>query len=282
MAMKEEVKDKVITLEPSRNLLCFNTFDEINYLIINKYVEIVITKLKSFISTDLLLDYKTTIEIRSNYENYSLRINTKLEPLSKIILHMFLEEEKCCYLEINEYIHKNGLFKDILSLEYHPKSFRQPDDSIRNFIIEWFQKKISKDWDAILFFGGECTMLGKILSGFSIFQYFYTDFASIYYDIQKNYKNPKVKLIDYKKWKCDLTLSSSKHCCIINTGYKGMKENLAKEICKIESLELYVISCNLDSWEKDWYIIKEFYNLLEKIEILTNYSIWIYKLSRKL
>lgn len=290
------VSDKVITLEPSRNLLSFNKFDEINHEIINQYLEILVAMLKLIVPIELIEDGKTTFEIRRNHINYSMKIRTKNNILIKTILNSFLEAANCCYLEINGNIHKNGKYKDILSLEYNPRSFRQPDDSIREYIIHWVQKHISKGWHSMLFFGGECTLLGKILDGHSKYHYFYTDFPSIYEDIFENYRRVnsrfnihrsrhEVELIDYKIWQCEdfwtLGLKDKRKCCIVNTGYHGMGVNLATEICKIAGNEIYVISCNTESWIKDFLILEKFYNLLEQVEIRTNYSIWIYKLSRK-
>jgi hypothetical protein len=174
-------------------------------------------------------------------------------------------------------------------LEYDPRSFRQPDDSIREYMFQWFQN-IPKGWDTMIFFGGKCTMLGKILSGHSKLQYFYTDFPSIYDDIIRNYKNPSAAMIDYKTWKWKSTVNEfdsggadiSRQCCIVNTGYQGMGENLTREICKLCAGEIYVISCNQESWAKDLVILSDSYNLQEQIEIRTNYSVWIYLLSRKI
>jgi len=175
-------------------------------------------------------------------------------------------------------------------LEYDPRSFRQPDDSIREYMIKWFQNtipRVSRVWDTIIFFGGECTLLGKILSGYSKQQYFYTDYPSIYSDIKRNYKNPSVELIDYDTWeweakgiwKKDLEDMRRTLCCIVNTGYQGMGFNLATEVGKIGADELFVISCNPESWARDLEVLDETYQLLEQVEIRTNYSVWIYKLA---
>ena len=96
------VSDKVITLEPSRNLLSFNKFDDINHQIINKSLEILIAMLKLIVPVELLDDGKTSFEIRRNHLNYSMRVNTKNKLLIKIVLRSFLEAENCCYLEINK------------------------------------------------------------------------------------------------------------------------------------------------------------------------------------
>jgi hypothetical protein len=286
------VSDKVITIEPSRNLIKFNKFDDIDYQIINKQLVLLIVMLKLIVPVEFLDAGKTTFEIRINHLNYSMRVNTLLtnnsllsntknELLITILLKSFLEARNCCYLEINGCIYRNGVYKDILSLEYDPRSFRQPDDSIREYMIKWFQSNVSREYDNILFFGGECTLLGKILSGYSKTQYFYTDYPSIYSDIKRNYKNPNLELIDYKTWKIKKNMLISRCCCLVNTGYQGMGVNLAQEICNLDATEIYVISCNQESWTKDLFILMKSYDLLEQVEIRTNYSIWIYKLIRQ-
>ena len=65
---------------------------------------------------------------------------------------------------------------------------------------------------------------------------------------------------------------------IINTGIKGMGHNLATEVCKINANKLYIISCNPESWKKDWIILNQYYSIENAIEIRTNYSVWIYVL----
>jgi hypothetical protein len=281
---KELINDKVITIEPSRNQLIFNKFEDVNLMIVNNHLNILIEEIKIMIPSNILEDGFTKFDLRINHLNYMIKISTKNDIIIKILQQSFLEDINCCYLKINDQIYKNGLYKDILNLEYNPHSFRQPDDSIREYIVQWFQKTLPRGWNSIIFFGGECTMLGKILYEHSISQYFYTDFISIYCDIIRNYNKPNVELIDYSIWKADkLQLTRDKegsNCCIVNTGYKGMGINLSTEISKIGANEIYVISCNKDSWTRDWHILCNTYNLKEQMEIRTNYSVWIYKLSR--
>lgn len=280
---------KIITIEPYRNLISFNSFDDIDLSIINQYLASLITALKIIIPLDILADKKTNIEIRRNHLNYILRITTKHAKLESIILKSFLTERKCCYLEINGKVYRNGLYKDILSLAYHPFSFRQPDDSIREYMISWFQKELNTITtgtllDSIIFFGGEATLLGKILHGYSKTQFFYTDFPSIYGDIKRNYRNPFVELIDYTNWTisgytCLLNhIPKNASVCIINTGYNGMGSNLAKQIANLGTQAIYVISCNTDAWERDLGELNGVYVTTAQVEIRTNYSVWIYRL----
>ena len=177
---KELINDKVITIEPSRNQLIFNKFEDVNLMIVNNHLNILIEEIKIMIPSNILEDGFTKFDLRINHLNYMIKISTKNDIIIKILQQSFLEDINCCYLKINDQIYKNGLYKDILNLEYNPHSFRQPDDSIREYIVQWFQKTLPRGWNSIIFFGGECTMLGKILYEHSISQYFYTDFISIY------------------------------------------------------------------------------------------------------
>jgi hypothetical protein len=282
---------KVITIEPSRNTISFNTFDDIDQTIINYYLASLITALKIIIPLDILADKKTNIEICRNHYNYIMRIKTKKSQIESVILKSFLEERQCCYLEINDKVYRNGLYKDLLSLAYHPLSFRQPDDSIRDYMISLFQKEFIKEinkqgkiWNNIIFFGGEATLLGKILSSYSKHQFFYTDFQSIYEDIKRNYKNPHLELIDYSTWTIDNYTCILNHInkntsvCIINTGYNGMGDNLAKQIANLRTQVIYVISCNTKTWSHDLGELNKVYITTAHVEIRTNYSVWIYRL----
>lgn len=290
--------EKAVIIKPTRNLVTFNRFEDIKHGIFNQSLELMIATLKLIIPIELLADGKSNITIRRNHINYSMFIATINDTLTKIIFISFGNARECCNLEINGRIYRNGLYKDILSLEYQPHSFRQTDDSIRHYMLEWFQHDVHRNlpFDNILFFGGECTLLGKVLSGYCKRQYFFTDFQSIYEDIIHNYKQPHAALIDYSKWKAVEHLSRIMHdrdnpfepdtyprinVCIINTGYHGMGSNLACEVAKIAADVVWVISCNEDSWHSDWSHLDSAYEMLDKLEIRTNYSVWIYKLAKK-
>jgi hypothetical protein len=320
-----------IILEPSRNILSFSFASlseiEIDYSICNnplqKIIKSILEDIKINLPEDILTpsenkSYKQknnktnkyTFEIRANEFNWSLRLSTssgilseKLMAFIEYILKSYLEDAKCVYLEINKIIHKEAKFKDILELEYHPLSFRQPDDNIRNWIIQFFQNefyqlnqlKANIDcWETVFCIGGECTLFGKILSSIHR-KYFLTDFQSIYDDLRYNYSdkpdnpgtsdntgNPenilqidyKTVSLDWEKYICDL----GKNVIIANTGYQGLGENLASELGISKSKVIYLISCNETSFQKDFAILEKKYRMDRKIEIRTNYSVWIYKL----
>ena len=313
-----------IILEASRNILSFSLSSlsetEIDYSICNNPLQKIIKSILADIKINLLdtiLSHsnnnnnnnnnkgKNTFEIRANEFNWSLRLSTNSEKVIEYILKSYLEEEKCVYLEIKNIvkqnkkqsdtiIHKAGKFKDILDLEYHPLSFRQPDDNIRNWIIQFFQNEFYElkancdRWQTLICIGGECTLLGKILSSIHR-KYFLTDFQSIYDDLKNNYSGTldttenqeNILLIDYKTvsldWKkyiCNL----GKSVIIANTGYQGLGENLASQLAISKISVIYIISCNETSFQKDFAILEQRYIVDRKIEIITNYSVWIYKL----
>jgi len=322
-----------IILEPSRNILSFSLSSlsetEIDYSICNnplqKIIKSILEDIKINLPKDILtlsenksdkqtnkkINNKTnkyTFEIRANEFNWSLSLSTSSEILStklmafiEYILKSYLEDAKCVYLEINKIIHKEAKFKDILELEYHPLSFRQPDDNIRNWIIQFITKEANIDrWETLICIGGECTLFGKILSSIHR-KYFLTDFQSIYDDLKYNYYDKLYKLdkldklnkkdntvnpenilqIDYKtvfldweKYICDL----GKSVIIANTGYQGLGENLASELRISKSKVIYIISCNETSFQKDFAILGKRYRICRKIEVRTNYAVWIYKL----
>jgi ribosomal protein L30E len=309
---KNDIISKVITLElPRRNKIVFSSFDTLDEKILNEPLVSLIESLKNIIPESILeptittpgshKKYSTNIELCCNHINYVMRITTKSDILPRIIENTYKSLGNCCYLEINGRIYKNGLFKDILSLEYMPFSFRQPDDSIREFIIQWLQRNFI-NVDLLVLIGGECTLFGKILSGYSKDILFLTDFQSIVDDVYQNYKSPMVYLINYETWKKELQdfhrsenmfICGCKHrqhkyydskkepkkiASIINTGIQGMGHNLATEVCKINANKLYIISCNPESWKKDWIILNQYYSIENAIEIRTNYSVWIYVL----
>lgn len=305
--------DEIIILEPCRNLIAFSNFADIDYNICNSSLKLILKHiLKVILKLELELEHipkdikhfagcgKHKFEIRANDFNWSLRLCTQSEPLIAGIRQYCMTDGKCCYLEINKIIHKDGKFHDILELDYHPLSFRQPDDNIRHTIITYFQKEynqLQQVANTFIYIGGECTLFGRIFSKIfnKVFSdrfenhsrdYFITDFQSIYDDLKYNYSNSEnsnsenIMLIDYKT--CSLEwekYSGGMGMCIIaNTGYQGLGINLSQELTRSGSDVIYIISCNETSFQKDFTILETHYFIKRKIEIKTNYSVWIYKL----
>ena len=87
-------------------------------------------------------------------------------------------------------------------------------------------------------------------------------------------------MIDYKT--CSLEwqkyTGGEGMCIIANTGYQGLGANLANELTYSQSKIIYIISCNETSFQKDFAILETHYLIDRKIEIKTNYAVWIYKL----
>lgn len=299
--------DEIIVLEPCRNLLAFSNFSDIDYNICNTALKRILKHIVKVITEYIPKDIKHfagsgkhNFEVRANDFNWSLRLSTKSEQLIASILQSYMADGKCVYLEITnnntktKTIHKDGKYHDILELDYHPLSFRQPDDNIRHTIISFFQNEIKflDTLATIVFIGGECTLFGKVFSKIfsKIFSdkleihsrhYFLTDFQSIYDDLKYNYSNSEnISLIDYKT--CSLEwekyTGSEGMCIIANTGYQGLGANLANELTRSGSAVIYIISCNQTSFQKDFAILETNYFIERKTEIKTNYSIWIYKL----
>ena len=75
---KELINDKVITIEPSRNQLIFNKFEDVNLMIVNNHLNILFEKLKIMIPSKILEDGITKFELRMNHLNYMIKhINPK-------------------------------------------------------------------------------------------------------------------------------------------------------------------------------------------------------------
>jgi len=290
--------DGKIVLEPCRNLLSFSDFDDIDYNICNTALKLIIEHILKVILEHIPKDIKhfagsgkDNFEIRANDFNWSLRLCTQSEPLIAECRQYCMADAKCCYLEINKIIHKDGKFHDILELDYHPLSFRQPDDNIRHTIITYFQEEYANIkrqnttlQNTFIYIGGECTLFGRVFGKdleIHSRDYFITDFQSIYNDLKYNYSNlENIMLIDYKT--CSLEwqkYSNSEGMCIIaNTGYQGLGVNLSHELTRSRSDVIYIISCNESSFQKDFAMLETHYFIKRKTEIKTNYSIWIYKL----
>ena len=277
---------EIIILEPCRNLLAFSDFADIDYNICNtalkRILKLILGDIKHFARCG-----KNKFEIRANDFNWSLRLCTQSEPQFAGIRQYCMADAKCCYLEINKIIHKDGKFHDILELDYHPLSFLQPDYNIRTAIINYFQEeynKLQQVAHTFIYIGGECTLFGRVFGKdleIHSRDYFITDFQSIYNDLKYNYSNlENISLIDYKtcslewqKYTCGEGM-----CIIANTGYQGLGANLANELTRSGSAVIYIISCNESSFQKDFAILETNYFIQRKTEIKTNYSIWIYKL----
>jgi hypothetical protein len=301
----------VSVLQPSRNLITFSRISEIDITICSTSLINVITELKPILEDVSIIDSLDKVEIRANDFNWSIRITVKSLQVEYVVKKCILGTSifvSCVLLEINKIIHKQSKFKDILELEYHPLSFRQPDNTIRTEIITYFQNEFTtitnttttntstspntstshnKTCNTFVMIGGECTLFGKVLEQLTdkMEIYFLTDFKSIYNDLEWNYLHltndpERIKLINYKTCKIEWEkyVSSRGICIIANTGVHGLGKHLAKEITNSNAEIIYVVICNEISFREDYLILGALYEIHSKIEIKTNYSVCIYKL----
>lgn len=265
-------------MEPSRNMITFSTFAEIDYKICSPDLCNILDKIKHIILD--LESYTCTYTIRANVANWSIVLSSKTPMQSQIIsiiVSRLLEISNCCYIQINDIIHHHEKYLDILDLAYHPLSFRQPDNTIRTYIMTYFISEMDLiRCNVLVCLGGECTLFGKLFQKKR--KYFITDFQSIYDDLLYNYSsNCHITHVDYKTCVLDDILECNKYM-IANTGYHGLGANLCQNLVRMQMNGIYIISCNKKSFQKDFVILSSTYKLVGEYEIRTNYSVWIYKL----
>lgn len=274
-----------MTLEPKRNLMQFNGSD-FTYDICNDSLKKIYKHLFELVPEIFNKNYD--IEIRANEYNYSLLIMgiTSERSITKILDHKF-ECLELVYFELRgkfktaPYIYINNYYKCDYGILYNPLSFRQPDDTIRLNMIE-LVKQFTK-FESLCFIGGECTLLGKILTYKNAL--FYTDFKSIYEDIIRNLPiddiNLKAECINYDTYNVSDDINSfmgdDKYCMILNTGTSGLGTHLAKEISKTLATRIIIISCSLKSFYRDLILLESGgFKIQRKFDIKTNYEINIY------
>jgi hypothetical protein len=292
----ELVDCELIECLPSRNMLCFSKYDEIDYSICNDSLK---QKL-IYIQNDLKFP-ETKYEIRANEYNWSIRIWNDKEFAE---YNLLLEDKTCIFIEINNIIIKNQKYKCIKNIEYSPLSFRQPDDSIRNHIINIIEHDfIINKYNKYYLLGGEATLIGRLIPnrcgcgcgcgcGYNII--FYTDYKSIYDDLIYNYNmdsnmdsNIIISLVNYKT--CEnivfyndvdcvraCVLEKNNNIIIANTGLQGLGNCLSNFLNTSRIYKIIVISCNPKSWLKDFNILKKNYKIIKTINIKTNYTISLY------
>jgi len=293
------------TLTSQRNLITFTNFQNINLTICNIYLaDVLETFLKNFSSflDTYLTNYNINFTIRSNKFNWSCLITTtarkktqtkSIDELEKLLETISEKYTKlpCCYLAINKKIIINNKFLDVFGITYNPLSFRQPDDSIRNYIITYFNQVLSsRTWKYSCFIGGECTLYGKLTDKLTI-KYFYTDFESIYNDLLDNHTeySETIKLINYDEYKfpwLDIFPNDGRYdntdntILIANTSFHGLGIHLANEITNSLCYEIYIVSCNWKSFLADFQTLQTKYFISNLYELVTCTNIYIIKLSR--
>ena len=247
----------------SRNKIITSIKDIYNIL------DIVNESIKEFIQ--FLLKYSlyenTILEIQSNEYNSGLSIQTKeltVNELNKLIDFM-KSYKNITYLEINKIVYLNEKFIDNLDnilIKRNFKSFHQNDDVVKKYLYNFIKNNINNP-DNILLFGGE-------MYGFSLFFpkkdiYAYSDFNSIVEDTKYNCQNIITELIDYNTF--NYTMNLEKVSIICNTSKSGLGENLCNQINKIKANNLFLISCNKKSFERDYLILCKQYKIKKNLQI---------------
>jgi len=295
-------------LASQRNLITFTNFHNIDLTICNIYLADLLQTLQKDFS--ILLDtyftnYNINFTIRCNKFNWSCCITTstkkkfiiqeKNDTLEAILtsIHLKYNTLSCCYLAINKKIIINNKFQDLFGIVYNPLSFRQPDDSIRNYIINYFTKIFaSVTWNYSCFIGGECTLYGKLTDTLNS-KYFFTDFESIYNDLLDNYSmcldkdSNTIKLIDYDTytfpWLDIFPVTGYNNTILIaNTSFHGLGKHLSSEITNSQCLEIYIVSCNWKSFLADFEILQTKYSIENITELFTCTNVFIIKLYRNI
>jgi len=274
--------------------------NDVNWLCI---VDITFSNKKWQLKTNNRNSIKSSMSSKYTIEDDDALIKLKLEACEYTIIKMidiFNYNFKssyginCCYLEINKKVIHNGLFIDVIkineldnndeldnneldiSISYNPKSFIQPDDTIRYGFIHYLlleRKDILQENIKLFLIGGECVLFGKLFN--KNHKTFYTDFESIYNDCKYNHPEYQTHLINYNT--CNIAFGINS-IIIANTGYQGLGINLSNNILLSQCHYIYIISCNENSFQKDFKILSGNYKIDSVLEIKTNYSVWIYKL----
>lgn len=254
-------------------------------------------------------DSKTNYEFQiSNCNNIALTIRT----LTNV---QYAKEfiDQLTYFKINDNVIKNELMRE----KYFGKtiirsaiSFHQNDNNIR---IELY-KCILNNMNYVRHLyciGGEMYLFGKILCDLYEYGYFYSDLESIVHDchLNNNHPNNKIFLIDYTRIienifqncicpieenvfqnctcpiennfrNCSCLINNMKYV-IINIGKIGIRKHLCDELTKSNFDKIFIISCHKKSFQRDYDMLKQVYEIHDKYTFTTNYTINLYILYKK-
>lgn len=251
-----------LKLTPQRNKITFRWTDRTSISsIINPNIGSVIKILES--AHDIKLADSDILSIQSNSLNNSW-IKKNESTLSRVRFY-----KEIIWLSDKKYI-----------IYRNPNTFNQPDDTIRSVLYNLLDGIINKqDNKSLTCIGGEMYIFSKILSYTS--GYFYTDFPSIYDDTLLNipkYKPANISLVNYDT--CTIP-SPPTYFLIANTSFNGLGANLAKQITEKGYEMILIISCNCKSFARDYLILSEQYQIINRFIIKTNYQVELICLSPK-
>lgn len=268
-----EYKLDFSNLPSLRNKISFNFKD---YLINYNISNVTIKKVIQFLLNNLE-NYNINLEIHGNDDTNNYGIIFFDKNTDNIIrdINEILNDNECRYLEINKNIIKNNLFEEVIfniTIKRNIKSFHQNDDSIRKIIYSHIFNEVKQTkFNNLVCLGGEMYIYGKILEKIYNYGYFFSDTQSIIEDSINNisHNHKKIELIDYKKDYLGPKINFTKNTnniLIINISKSGLKDKFSNEILDLEFTKIIYISCNLNSFNKDFLVLQNKYRIYKYIE----------------
>jgi hypothetical protein len=220
---------------PSRNKIVFSDIPtQLTFSICNDNIkEFIISNINFFTDGN-----KYTVQ--SSYNGISLECNNEIEyeAISGQLIH----------LKIGDRIIKTELLQEVIQSKIIYRqfdTFHQNDDKIREKLYSILSKlnvKVSKN---MLLIGGECYIYEKLFKSLNVD--IYSDFQSIVDDCLINNPKANVSLVNYSNMSFESDVYDS---CIINIGKHGLKD-LAIKVNQLKIKDVYYISCNKKSFDKD-------------------------------
>jgi hypothetical protein len=258
-------------LYPSRNKVVLNNLD-IDYNILQLNIKLII---QFYIKS---IDFQSITIQCTNKNDMGIEIIGH-----NIYIHQFknIENMNLKYLKINDDV----FIQDYLTENYYNieikrsfDSFHQNDEAIRIQIYDILKSIIKIKYDTFYFIGGEMYLYGKLFINNYNNAYFYSDYISIINDTTINNPNfiSNIFLIDYNN--CTLHDNYLKNIMLINNGKNGLGKHLCNEIIRLNINKIIIISCNKKSFNKDYNMLKNNYNITNEYIISSNYTILIYVL----
>jgi tRNA/tmRNA/rRNA uracil-C5-methylase (TrmA/RlmC/RlmD family) len=254
---------------PSRNKVVLNNLD-IDYNILQLNIKLII---QFYIKS---IDFDSLIIQCTNQNDVGIEIiGQNIQQFKNIKMNLK-------YLKINDDIFIQDYLSEIyfdIEIKRSFNSFHQNDESIRIQIYEILKSNICIKYDTFYFIGGEMYLYGKLFFDNYVNPYFYSDYSSIIHDTKLNNPNfiSNIHLIDYNN--CTLHDNYLKNIMLVNNGKNGLGKHLCNEIIRLGVSKIIIISCNKKSFNKDYNVLKNHYNITNEYIISSNYTIFIYILN---
>ena len=273
MQLNSLIQEKYIQYTPLRNKIVSLIKDiDSSLLLVNTYIYsfFQFLQLHQFI---INISDTTIIELQGNIHNIGLKIITDIE-LDKTFLTYIIESTlfNITYFQFNSHIYINNDYIDAMNEHIILRSFNtfhQNDDIVKqhlyNIIIYHTQHIV---YDNLILIGGEMYGLHKLIESNNL--YCYSDYDDIvtctYKNITNSYDYIECKKIIYDNLEFSDIIKGTK-CIICNNGKNGLDIKLSKQINKMKSDVLIIISCNRKSFLTDYETIKDIYDLKNRTQI---------------